>query len=108
MAAADSDRAYFRLTGTEGGMYDLMYYCHNLHFLVSSHLMQGRFAEAKKTADELVARAGPVVPQAPMGEFYLPTPLFVLLRFHRWDEILRTPAPDARWTTTTGLWHFAR
>jgi tetratricopeptide (TPR) repeat protein len=106
--AAEADRAYLRATGNEGGLYDLMYYGHNLHFLTAAYMAEGRFADAKKAADELVVHVGPGVQEMPMGEFYLPTPVFVLLRFQQWDEILKTPAPDARWTTTTGLGHFAR
>jgi len=108
IAAADADRRYLQATGNEGSFYDLMYYGHNLHFLVAAHNMQGRYGDARKTAEELVARFAPAIAQMPMGEFYLPTPLFVLLRFQRWDEVLKTPAPDPRWTTTTGLWHYAR
>jgi tetratricopeptide (TPR) repeat protein len=108
LKAVAADRAYLRATGTEGGMYDLMYYSHNLHFLTAGYMAEGRFADAKKTADELVAHITPGVQKMPMAEFFLPTSTFVLLRFHHWDDILKIPAPDARWTTTTGLWHFAR
>ena len=108
LKAAAADRAYLRATGTEGGMYDLMYYSHNLHFLTAGYMGEGRFADALKAAAELVTHVTPGVQKMPMGEFFLPTSTFVLLRFHRWDDILKVPAPDARWTTTAGLWHFAR
>ncbi|MFB3921358.1 MAG: hypothetical protein ACE145_06520 [Terriglobia bacterium] len=106
--AAEADRQYLRATGTEGSAYDLMYYAHNLHFLAHGYMAEGRYADARKAADDLVAHVSRGVEQMPMGEFYLPTTTFVLLRFQRWDEILKSPAPDGRWTTTTGLWHFAR
>ena len=32
------------------GMYGIMYYPHNLHFLADSHMMQGRFADAQQAA----------------------------------------------------------
>ena len=35
------------------GMYGMMYYPHNLHFLADSHMMQGRFADAKQAADRV-------------------------------------------------------
>jgi tetratricopeptide (TPR) repeat protein len=106
--AAEVDRQYMRATGTEGSMYDWMYYSHNLHFLAAACMAEGKSAEARKAADELVAHVGAAVPQFAMAEVYLPTSIFVLLRFQRWDDILKTPAPDPQWTTTTGLWHFAR
>jgi len=106
--AAEADRQYMRATGTEGSMYDFMYYSHNLHFLAAACMAEGKSAEARKAADELVAHVGPAVPQFAIAEFFLPTPYFVLLRFQQWDNILKIPEPDPQWTTTTGLWHFAR
>src|SRR6267378_4265020 len=35
--AAEVDRGYLRESGTTGSMYDMMYYCHNLHFLAASY-----------------------------------------------------------------------
>jgi tetratricopeptide (TPR) repeat protein len=46
--------------------------------------------------------------QLPVAETYLPTPIFILVRFHRWDEILKLPPPDATLAMTTAFWHFAR
>ncbi len=106
--AAEADRQYMRATGTEGSMYDFMYYSHNLHFLAAACMAEGKSAEARKAAEELVAHVGPAVPQFAMAEFFLPRPIFVSLRFQRWDDVLKAPAPDPRWTTTMGLWHFAR
>jgi len=31
-------------------MYDMMYYCHNLHFLAASYSMEGNFGHAKQAA----------------------------------------------------------
>ena len=106
--AAKSDRVYLRDSGTMGSMYDMMYYAHNLQFLSAAHSMEGRFADAKQAADELVAHVGPMVHEMPAAEAYLPTPIFVLLRFHRWDEVLKITTPDPRLVMTTAFWHFAR
>ncbi|MGH9316680.1 MAG: tetratricopeptide repeat protein [Thermoanaerobaculia bacterium] len=106
--AAKVDREYLRETATGGSFYDLMYYAHNLHFLAAAHAAAGRSADALKAADDLVAHVGPLVEGMPMGEFYLPTPYFVRLRFQRWDQILKTPAPDPKWVMTTSFWHLAR
>jgi tetratricopeptide (TPR) repeat protein len=105
---ADADRAYLGESGTSGSMYDMMYYCHNLHFLSAASSMAGNFTQAKKAADALAEHAGPMVHEMPAAEAYLPTPIFVLVRFHQWDEILKLPAPDAALAMTTQFWHFAR
>jgi tetratricopeptide (TPR) repeat protein len=107
-AAADADRVYLRESATTGSMYDMMYYGHNLHFLAASYSTQGDFAHAKQAADELVAHAGPMLHDMPVAEVYVPTPIFVLVRFHRWDEILKLPQPDRSLAMTTAFWHFAR
>jgi tetratricopeptide (TPR) repeat protein len=106
--AAETDRVYLRDSGTTGSMYDLMYYAHNLHFLAAANSMAGNFADAKRAADELAAHVNEMVAGMPMFEVYMPTPIFVLLRFHRWDEVLKLPPPNPGLVMTTAFWHFAR
>ena len=108
VVAAGVDRVYLRESGTSGSMYDMMYYCHNLHFLAASHSMQGDFTHAKQAADELAAHVSPMLHDMPIAEVYAPTPLFVLVRFHRWDDALGLTPPDPSLIMTTAFWHFAR
>ena len=105
--AAQPDRVYLRDSGTTGSMYDMMYYAHNLHFLAAANSMAGNFAAARRAADELAAHVSVMVADMPMAEVYVPTPIFVLLRFHRWDEVLKLP-PNPGLVMTTAFWHFAR
>jgi len=106
--AADADRAYFRESNTSGSMYDMMYYCHNLHFLAASYSMAGDFAHAKQAADEVAAHAAPMLHDMPMAEIYVPYPIFMLVRFHHWDDVLTLPAPKPGLAMTDAFWHFAR
>ena len=106
--AADADRVYLRESGTTGSMYDMMYYCHNLHFLSASYSMGGDFTHAMQAADELAAHVGPILHDMPIAEVYAPYPIFVLVRFHRWDEVLKLGPPNPSLFMTTALWHFAR
>ena len=106
--AAETDRVYLRDSGTTGSMYDIMYYAHNLHFLAAANSMAGNFTDAKRAADELATHVSDMVAGAPMFEVYVPTPIFVLLRFHRWDEVLKLPPPNPGLVMTTAFWHFAR
>jgi tetratricopeptide (TPR) repeat protein len=107
-AGANADRPYLRDSGTTGSMYDMMYYCHNLHFLAAADSMAGNFMGAKRAANELADHVGPMLNDMPVAEIYVPTPIFVLVRFHRWDEILKLPPPDPKLAMTTAFWHFAR
>ena len=106
--AAEVDRKYLSESGATGSMYDMMYYCHNLHFLSASYSMVGDFAHAKQAADELVAHVAPMLHDMPVAEMYAPYPIFVLVRFHRWNEVLKLPSPDPSLSMTRAFWHFAR
>jgi tetratricopeptide (TPR) repeat protein len=107
-AGANADRAYLRESATSGSMYDMMYYCHNLHFLAASASMGGDFIRAKRAADELADHVSPMLNDMPVAEVYVPTPIFVLVRFHRWDEVVRLPPPNPKLAMTAAFWHFAR
>lgn len=107
--AAEADRAYMRLTGVTMNVYAMGYYFHNLHMVVRARAEQGRFEDARRAAELLVSRAAPGLDKMPaMVDYYTPNLLFVLLRFSRWDDVLRTPAPSAKLPASTALWHFAR
>ena len=108
VVAAEADRAYLRESGTTGGMYDMMYYCHDLHFLSASYSMAGDFANAKQAADELASHVRPMLDAMPVAEVYLASSIFIPVRFHRWDEVLELPPPDPKLAMTTAFWHFAR
>lgn len=106
-AAAEADRAYVRLTGAQG-MYPAMYYSHNLQFLLVAWCAQGRFTDAKKAGDEIAANLGPMAQDMPMVQPLVALPWFVLLRFHRWDDVLALPDPGEKLPVARTLWHFAR
>jgi tetratricopeptide (TPR) repeat protein len=105
--AMAADESYLYTSGATG-VYPMMYYSHNIHFLAAARAMQGRYAEAIKAAEQLTAHVGPHVKDMPMLEAFMPTPLLIRVRFHRWQEILDSPAPDQKQAATTALWHFAR
>lgn len=105
--AADVDRTYIKQTGAQG-IYPMMYYSHNLHFVAVCGAMNGRYAEARKNADLLVANVGPHVKEMPPLEGFMTIPMAVEIRFHHWSEILKMPAPDSSMKTATVFWHFGR
>jgi tetratricopeptide (TPR) repeat protein len=106
--AARLDRVYLRESSTFGSTYDILYYSHNLHFLSAAQAMAGNLAAAKHAAEELEAHIRPLVGRMPESEVYLPTPIFVLVRFHRWDEMLKASPPDSSLAMTSAFWHFGR
>jgi tetratricopeptide (TPR) repeat protein len=106
-AAVVADKKWLAETH-EPGVYPLMYYSHNFHFLAYAACMDGDFKEATDAAAKLVANVGPYAKEMPMLEGFLPTPTLVLIAFERWDDILKLPAPDASMVMSTAMWHFAR
>jgi tetratricopeptide (TPR) repeat protein len=105
--AAAVDRAYIKASGVQG-IYPMMYYSHNLHFIAMCAAMTGDYAEAHKAGDMLAVHVGPSVKDMPPLEGFMTIPMAVDIRFHKWDAILAMKAPDAEMKTTTGFWHFAR
>src|SRR5206468_3226359 len=92
--AAATDEAYIKAHDIKG-VYPMMYYDHNLHFLAMAAAMEGNSKAAREAAEKLVEEAGPAVKEMPMAEYYMPAALYMALRFQRWDDILRYPEPDA-------------
>jgi tetratricopeptide (TPR) repeat protein len=44
----------------------------------------------------------------PMIDTFLPAPTLVLIRFRRWDDLLKSPEPDRTTPVTNAFWHFGR
>jgi len=105
--AAQADQVYLAAS-KEQGIYPMMYYSHNLHFIAMCAAMNGNYLESKHGAQMLAANVGPHVKEMPPLEGFMTVPLAVEVRFHKWNEILKTPQPDASMQTATVFWHFAR
>jgi tetratricopeptide (TPR) repeat protein len=107
IAAAAADEDYIKSSGARG-IYPAMYYSHNLHFIAIAASMQGDFAQAKSAADRLAAHVQTLVKDMPMLQGFLTIPTAVLLRFERWDDVLKTPQPDPSLAVAATFWHYAQ
>jgi tetratricopeptide (TPR) repeat protein len=107
-AAVKADQYYLEATKTQDSPYGLMYYSHNLHSLAAALMMEGRYMDAKKAADDLADNVEPYVQDMPMLEWFMPVSTFVLVRFHRWDELVKSLEPNRKLTLTNALWHAAQ
>jgi tetratricopeptide (TPR) repeat protein len=105
--AAAADKAFVQRTGATG-VYPLMYWTHNMHFIAYARAQQGRYAEAKQAARDMVENVGDADLEMQMLEGFHLYPLMVDLRFHRWDEILKTPEPQTERKLLRAFWQFAR
>jgi tetratricopeptide (TPR) repeat protein len=105
--AALADQAYIK-SGAAEGIYSMMYYSHNLHFIAMAAAMNGNYLESRRGAQLLAGNVGPHVKDMPPLEGFMTVPLAVEVRFHKWNEILKTAPPDPAMQTATVFWHFAR
>lgn len=102
-----ADSAYIKETRPPD--YYEMYLAHNYQFLAYSAAMEGRRAETMNA----VAAMHDLLPvdmiiTMPGADWYLSEEYSAMIRFGLWDTILNQPAPDARLTTLTGGYHYAR
>jgi tetratricopeptide (TPR) repeat protein len=106
-AAIVADKNYLQRSGVKG-IYPLMYYNHNIHMLAASHARNGNFAGALKAARDLEVNVGPDLKAMPMLEMFMPYHLVTLVRFHKWDEVMKYPQPAAELKATNAYWRVAR
>jgi tetratricopeptide (TPR) repeat protein len=106
--AARVDSLYIAAYAPQG-VYPMMYYPHNVHFIWSSACFEGRSAAALRAARRLETLwTIDVIRMMAPAEFLCPTTLFTYVRFGRWDDVLEARAPMAELRYTTGMWHYAR
>ena len=106
--AIQVDRAYIGKWKIES-IYRYMYYPHNIHMRWSALCSQGRSKEAAAAAADL-ANAVPydAVRQMQPMEFFRSAVYVTMVRFGKWDDALREPAPPAEFRVTSAVWHYAR
>ena len=111
--AIKADDAYFKGNPVAGNMmYEIGYYPHNIHFFVTSAMMEGRQADALKAADEVRARMhGDMLRDPAMGgmvQHMNLSPLYVKVRFALWDQVLAEPQPPADLPFMMAMWQTSR
>jgi len=105
--AAAADRAFVKRTNATG-VYPLMYWTHNLHFIAFARAQQGRYEDAREAAEEMTRNVGEHDLHMQMLEGFHLYPLMIDLRFQRWDDILRAPEPRAERKLHRTFWRYAR
>lgn len=107
-AAVEADRKYFK-TATPSPIYRGLYHPHNIDFIWQSASMEGRSADTFRAAGEFAASGSPaMIKEMPDMETAPVAPVVALVRFGRWDQVLRQPPPPQDWLYTRGVWHYAR
>lgn len=107
VAAVRVDDAYFAVAHPQG-VYPLMYYTHNLHFIAAENAFLGNYAASLQAAKRAQEHVAPHTKEMGMLDFFYSLPLQIMVRFHRWDEIMALPQMGASQAVTTVEWHYAR
>jgi len=92
------------------GIYPLMYYPHNVHFLSWSSMFTGRSELSIESALKAKALLEDGVRKTSwgMGENFRVQPIFVMVRFGKWQQILEMEKPFVKAQYMTGMWHYGR
>ena len=91
------------------GYYPAAYYPHNIHFLWFAAMMEGHLELALDQARKLVGKIPrDTAEQSPFAEWMLPAPIFTLVRFGRWDDLLEEPEPVGDLPFARAMWHYGR
>ena len=106
--AAKVDTTYAEKAGQVGSMYDLMYHSHNEHFEAMAASMEGNYAQARNAADSMAARLLPHAKMMPMLDGFIMTPIWVDVRFSKWQEVLARPEPMKELAGTHVMWRYSR
>lgn len=100
---------YYQSQCVDQNLYHTIYIPHNIHFLSFSASMEGRSELAIKQARSLVEKT----PESMLFKYrgieqYFPMPYLALIRFNKWEEMLKEPKPKRSLLYTNMIWHYAR
>jgi tetratricopeptide (TPR) repeat protein len=106
--AVAADEAYLTRKHAQG-LYPVVYFPHNIHFLWAAATADGQsrvaIASARKVASTVDDR---MLEEAPPTAVFRVVPYWALTRFGKWNEILQEPAPSSTNAFVKGAWHYAR
>lgn len=106
--AIEVDEAYIEQCQAQG-VYPALYYPHNIHFLWFAAIMEGRSQKAIDAARKLDKKVPyAMAAQVPMIERFKSMPIFTLVKFGKWNEVLKEPKPDNHFVYSQTMWHYAR
>ncbi len=108
--AVQADEDYITQCRAQG-IYPAAYYPHNVHFLNAALVMSGRSKEAIDSAFKVATRHADHMLKEPgfgFAQLLRTIPVMTLVRFGKWEEILKQPQPAADLPYVRAMYHFAR
>lgn len=110
LQAIEAFKQYNKICREQGFEPEINYlYFHNYDFLRTTAAMEGRKELAIKAAKQIVAEPFPSwLKNESSLQWFIPIPYYVDARFGMWDEILKEPMPQDKYSYAVGMWHYAR
>ncbi|SFL56584.1 hypothetical protein SAMN05421863_100119 [Nitrosomonas communis] len=106
--AIAADESYITQSHAQG-IYPMVYYPHNIHFLSFAATMDGQSRIAIESAREAASRIDDtILKDLTLTALFRMQPYWALARFGRWQEILAEPAPPPTSAFLKGTWHYVR
>ncbi len=109
--AVASDNEYFTQCAQQG-VYPLVYHPHNFHFMFVTRTLEGRSADALAAADKVKETGGhPQLMKTPALvtlQHYFVMPIYGMLRFGKWDDVLALPPFEDELVYPRSIYHYAR
>lgn len=93
------------------GLYPVIYMPHNHHFLWAATTLEGRSEKAIASARRMALHSDTKRMREPgmsTHQHFWITPLYALVRFGKWDDILAELEPDKDLLYPSGVWRYAR
>ena len=93
------------------GMYPVTYVPHNHHFLSAAATFGGNSEKALMAAQHMAMNQDRQLMRKPgygTLQHYMMIPLYAMIKFGKWEDILKEAAPDSDLLYPRGVWHFSR
>jgi len=109
--ASAVDSAYVEACHAQG-VYPMLLYPHNMHFLAACAALEGqgdKAIEASRYMAKFTLNHELMYDTkwAALQHFYS-IPMFIMVKFAKWEEVLQEPLPDEKLVYSSAIWKYAR
>ncbi|MEM6632068.1 MAG: hypothetical protein AAF694_20495 [Bacteroidota bacterium] len=108
--AVEVDSLYIVACNAQG-IYPMVYYPHNIHFLAACAALEGQGEKAVNASYMIARNINQELmenPELSTLQHYWIIPLYVLVKFAQWDHILTYDEPKENLLYPRAIWHYAR
>ena len=108
LKAIEADKKFIPIGGRNN--FYTYYRIHNYHFAVYGAMFDGQSKVAMEMARAIPEQIPPemLLEQTDYLDAFIPTTLHVMIRFGRWDDILKEQEPAEFLPVSRSIWHYAR